>query len=236
MTQGNEIIQHRLDRGDALLIGEGHAPQTDFLLLHAGGERRHVWRPVMRHLADAGFTSTSYDQRGHGESGGSSADGVEACGRDAVAMIRIHRPAIIAGASLGAYAALLALDGLADAGKVGGLMLVDAVPAPDGHKVRRFLADEAPTLSTSPLVDDILNRAEQMTEAAKALTLPVTLVRAGPSGPVSDAEVRQLQTVCPQVQLRCVPHAGHLIARDAPQALARNLIDFANDLHISQKG
>ncbi|MEO0961871.1 MAG: alpha/beta hydrolase [Pseudomonadota bacterium] len=236
MVQGNKILRRELDGKDALLISQGDALQTDFLLLHAGGETGQVWQPVMQHLREAGFTSTAYDQRGHGESTGSTGDGIQTFGRDTVAMIRTHRPAVVAGASLGAYAALLALHSLRDTDQVRGLVLVDAVPAPDGCKVRRFLAAQAPQLSQSPLVDDILSQSRLMTDAAMSLTLPVTLVRAGPSGPVTDEEVRHLQTICPQVQLRHVAEAGHLIARDAPQALARILIDFANHLHIPRKG
>lgn len=236
MVQGNETFGHTLDRKDALLICEGNALQTDFLLLHAGGETRQVWRPVMRHLLEAGFTSTAYDQRGHGESTGSTGDGIEAFGRDTAAMIQTHRPAFVVGASLGAYAALLALHGMRETEQVRGLVLVDVVPAPNGCKVRRFLAARAPQLSQSPLVDDILNRAQQMTDAARSLTLPITLVRAGPSGPVTDDEVEQFQASCPQVHLRRVHDAGHLIARDAPQALAKVLTGFAHDLGISRKG
>ncbi len=236
MTQGNNILEHQIDRGDALLFADATARNTDFLLLHAGGETRHVWRPVMQHLTKAGLASTAYDQRGHGTSTGSTADGVETFGIDAAEMIRIHQPAIVVGASLGAFALLLALAGRKDVAPVRGLVMVDVVPAPDPHRVRRFLAAQAPGLSQSPLVDDILGRAAQMTDAARSLTLPVTLVRAGPAGPMTDREVAHFRSLCPQMQMHVVEEAGHLIARDSPTALARILIRTAQDLNVQGKG
>ena len=40
------------------------------VLLHAGGERRSVWKPVAERVAAQGFRVISVDQRGHGETKG----------------------------------------------------------------------------------------------------------------------------------------------------------------------
>ncbi|MEO1324559.1 MAG: alpha/beta fold hydrolase [Pseudomonadota bacterium] len=71
VTKSNEIS----------LVATQHGEHPEVLLLHAGGERRHVWRPVQERLARSGINSIAYDQRGHGDSEGSIADGIEACQR-----------------------------------------------------------------------------------------------------------------------------------------------------------
>src|SRR4029077_14118623 len=65
-------VMHRgtLSRPGLTLVCDVHGSGRDVLLLHAGGERRWVWHPVMEHLAACGLRCTAYDQRGHGETGG----------------------------------------------------------------------------------------------------------------------------------------------------------------------
>lgn len=55
---------------DATLYAEALGTGPAAILLHAGGERRQVWRPVAGRLAAAGFRTVSLDQRGHGQSEG----------------------------------------------------------------------------------------------------------------------------------------------------------------------
>src|SRR5262245_9131208 len=118
----------RIARAHIELAGEARGAGSGVLLLHAGGETRAVWRPIMDSLAERGFRSMAFDQRGHGESGGSPLDGVSAYGDDARAMIQLmHRPVVV-GASLGGFALMLALQALE--GEVAGFVLVDVTPAP----------------------------------------------------------------------------------------------------------
>ncbi len=85
-----------LIRAGTQLAGEKVGAGRSILLLHAGGETRDVWRPVMQDLARRGYASQAYDQRGHGESGGSTRDGFLAYGEDAEAMIEaMHRPVVV---------------------------------------------------------------------------------------------------------------------------------------------
>lgn len=56
---------------DVMLAGAICGDPQEFLLLHAGGETKSVWRPIQERLARAGLGSAAFDQRGHGESAGS---------------------------------------------------------------------------------------------------------------------------------------------------------------------
>lgn len=98
-----------LTRPDAVLrfdrLGDGPAA----LLLHAGGEWRRVWHKIMEPLAGRGFLTVAYDQRGHGESGGSLDAPLPVLGADTAAMIQQLVAPVVVGASLGGFAALSAL-------------------------------------------------------------------------------------------------------------------------------
>jgi pimeloyl-ACP methyl ester carboxylesterase len=223
--------------GDVLLhadrLGSGHGA----LLLHAGGERRSVWHPVMEKLAAAGFSAMAVDQRGHGESGGERADGVRMFGRDARAALR-EMPdwPILVGSSLGGFAALLALADDAVQQDAAGLVLVDVTPDPEPKRTRAFLAATTqPDLAENPLVEDILGRADELRAAAAAMRLPVLLVRAG-QGAVTEGEVESLRTLIPHLETATVPDAGHLVARDAPEALAAILVDFLSRRAVRERG
>ncbi|MCE3289817.1 MAG: alpha/beta fold hydrolase, partial [Caulobacter sp.] len=123
-----DLIEGVLQRPDTVLRFDQLGAGPDMLLLHAGGERRTVWRPVMRQLAWQ-CRCTAYDQRGHGDSEGDRSAPVTVFGEDTVAMIAQLRAPVVVGASLGGFAALLALDQVER--DVAGLVLVDVVPDPD---------------------------------------------------------------------------------------------------------
>ncbi|MEM7460702.1 MAG: alpha/beta fold hydrolase [Pseudomonadota bacterium] len=205
----------------------------DILLLHAGGERRHVWRPVQERLARSGISSIAYDQRGHGDSDGAVSDGIEAFAADAAAMLRAH-PSIrlVVGGSLGGLSLLLACAEAQIQARLSGLVLVDVVPAPDPDRVRSFLTQQGEGLVQSPLVDSILSKPDLFTDAASQIALPLLLVRAGQHGPMSNAEVRRFRALCPHLRVAHIDTAGHLIARDAPVALADLILDFAQSERV----
>ena len=102
----------------------GHRP-TPVVLLHGGGQTRHAWGATARALSDAGWETTTYDLRGHGDSPWAP-DGdyaLAAFGADVRAIAeRCARPPVLIGASLGGMASLVALDAGAPAA---GLVLVD---------------------------------------------------------------------------------------------------------------
>lgn len=212
---------------DATLIGSVSGRSHDFLLLHAGGETRQVWRPVQARLARSGLGSVAFDQRGHGESSGSRREDIQCFADDVRQMLTLsHKPPILVGASLGGLAAIMALACQETRSKVGGLVLVDVVPSPDPQRVRNFLSSTVPHLAETFLVDDILSKGDLLSSAASQIKIPILLVRAGQFGPMSDEEVGCLRELCPQLKVEHVDSASHLIARDAPLALADILLRF----------
>ena len=92
--------------------------------------------------------------------------------------------------------------------------------------MRNFLSDQGDDLAASPIVNSILSKPNIFKNAACALSIPVLLVRAGQQGAVSNTEVRRFRELCPQLQVAHVDTAGHLIARDAPIALADLILEF----------
>jgi pimeloyl-ACP methyl ester carboxylesterase len=207
-----------LNRGDISLAGDSLGAGPTALLLHAGGESRAIWYPIMRNLDEAGLGSVAFDQRGHGHSGGSREDSVTVFGDDAAAMIEAGACSVVVGASLGGFAAMLALAMPDVQAQAAGLILVDVIPDPDPARVRAFLGPLG--MAEMPVVDDILGRADQLRAAAASLVLPVLLVRAGRSSAVDDDDLGRLSGLIPQLEAVSVPDSGHLIAREASGALA----------------
>ena len=213
-------------RPDATLRGESLGRGPSALLLHAGGERRTVWRPIMRQLAQLGLSSVAFDQRGHGESGSDSGGAIAAFGDDVQAMLAGMTMPVVVGASLGGFAALLALRDAPVQAAVAGLVLVDVVPTLDRERALAYLARGRQDLVRSALVTDILDRTALLCEAAAALRCPVLLVRGGAASPLQDERVERFLHLVPHAAIATVPHASHLVARDAPEDLARILADF----------
>lgn len=216
----------RIARPDAVLRGEETGTGPTILLLHAGAERRRVWKPVMADLARAGIRSVAYDQRGHGESGGSPR--ALAHYADDVAAMLDAEPAgcVVAGASLGGVAAILALADPAVRARIAGLVLVDVVPHIEPDRARRFLAATGLLDVYVAMVDDILGqipRLRQITSELGRAGLPVHLVHGGSGSPVLDEDIDDLRRLVPYAGLTRIPDAGHLVARDQPAALAETI-------------
>ena len=213
-----------LKRPDATLyrdsLGQGH----ELLLLHAGGERRRVWHPVMDYLANQGCRCVAYDQRGHGESDGGRHAAATVFGEDTVEMISRLQMPVVVGASLGGFAALLALSNTAVERQVAGLVLVDVVPDPEPDRTRRFLAPRG--MDTSPLVEDILGRRDRLREIAASLKLPVLAIRAGERAEHPDSDADRFARLLPHAAITTVAGAGHLIAKEKPLELAVLLAAF----------
>jgi pimeloyl-ACP methyl ester carboxylesterase len=216
-----------LERDDVVLRGTVAGSGDTALLLHAGGESRRVWAPIAGSLAQRGVRTVAYDLRGHGDSGGHPTALEEVAG-DVAAMIRSEsNPVAVVGASLGGLAAIAALGDRSVAAQVTGLMLVDVVPDPDPQRTRawleeRQLGDRAEY--SSELVEDILGRRQELLRIAAGLERPLALAWAGVS-PVADDDVDRLRAANPRVTVHRVPAAGHLVARDAPDELARIIHD-----------
>jgi pimeloyl-ACP methyl ester carboxylesterase len=215
----------------ATVVGNG-AP---VLLLHAGGERRTVWEPVQAALADGGFRTLAVDQRGHGESSGSRSDGLPAFAADVRELVRTaESPMVLVGSSLGGMAIILAVGDEAIGDMVRAVCLIDVVPAPDPSRAQRYLAassdDRTGDMSRSPIAEDVLAHAQALEAATARMTMPTLLAR-GMASPVTvDVDVRRFVQLVPHVSVAHVAGAGHLVAREAPHALADVLLDFLGQL------
>lgn len=219
-------VPRRLLRPDTTLHGEELGTGPTFLLLHAGGERRRVWRPVNNILTAAGFRCVTYDQRGHGDSdGNSNTQTLAACADDVAAMLHAEPPGcILVGASLGGLAAVAALADPAVRGNVSGLVLVDVVPCLDPPRVRRFLAAGGLNDAYTQLVDDILAHVPRLRQITAELDLPILLIHGDSGSSITDEDIDELLRLAPKTTIRTIHDAGHLIARDQPSALAHAII------------
>ena len=227
------MITISLKRPDATLYGDSVGQGHEILLLHAGGERRRVWHPVMDYLANRGCRCVAYDQRGHGESDGGRHAPVTAFGEDTVQMISELRMPLVVGASLGGFAALLALANPSVERQVAGLVLVDVVPDPDPDRTRRFLAPLG--MDTSPLVEDILGRRDRLREIAASLKLPILAIRAGVRTEHPDSDADRFARLVPHAAFATVAGAGHLVARDKPAELAALLAAFVHSDSVRER-
>ncbi|RSN17570.1 alpha/beta hydrolase [Streptomyces sp. WAC 05977] len=209
-----------LDLGGVTLRGTVTGTGSTVLLLHAGGERRAVWAPVAAVLARRGFRSVAFDLRGHGDSSG-QATTLRALAADVAGMIGSQpAPILLVGASVGGLAALAALADPAVAAKAAGLVLVDVVPDIEPARARSWLGFHGLGGRYTRLVEDVLGSGPALLATAGALDLPILVVHAGQDTPLRDVDVDRLRTVNPRVAVAGVPAAGHLVARDAPEALA----------------
>lgn len=218
------MITGSLTRPDGRLCFDSLGSGPDVLLLHAGGERRRVWHPVMDYLAGHGCRATAYDQRGHGESVGDSASTLPPFGEDTIGMVAQLTMPVVVGASLGGFAALFALADAAIEANVAGLVLVDVFPDPDPERTRRFLAPLG--LDKSPLVADILGRRDRLREITRGLSLPILAVRAGGRTGIADTDADRFLQLAPHAGIVSIADAGHLIAKERPVELAAHLLDF----------
>ncbi len=211
----------------------GYGPEV--ILLHAGGESRQVWRPIARNLLKKGFASVAPDQRGHGRSGGSRDASIDAFASDLRALIgAVGGCPVVVGASLGGFAAMLALGADAWQSRAAGLVLVDVVPDPDPLKVRAYLDQPQRRMADLPLVTEILGRPGDFREAVRRLSLPLMLVR-GERSTVGEDDVERLRGLAPHLQVATVADAGHLVARDAPADLSAVLLSFLSDPVVARR-
>jgi pimeloyl-ACP methyl ester carboxylesterase len=223
------MTEIRLHRPDGTLCGTRHGRGPSILLLHAGGEDRRVWTPVAARLVAAGFAAIAYDLRGHGDSTTGSAKALPALAADVATMLdNLSGGVVVVGASLGGLAALLALADPKARATVAALVLVDVVPDPPPQRTKRFLQAALGTRADEPLVDDILDRAEQLRQIAGDLRIPTLLVR-GTASPMSDDDVERFRGLVPTLRVAVIDGCGHMVARDAPADLAKIVIRFARD-------
>jgi pimeloyl-ACP methyl ester carboxylesterase len=225
-----------LVRADAQLACSEFGAGPLVLLLHAGGERRSVWRPVARRLAQAGFRCVSIDQRGHGDSGGPG-DKLSELVDDVCALIdQLGQNVVLVGSSLGGFVSLSSAARRAAGGQVAAVVLIDVVPDPDAEAARTYLRAIQATGSASwnwALVEDILSRQAWLRAAAAEVPVPIALIR-GERGLVRQQDVTRLHALVPALALRCVEGAGHLVARDRPEQLSDVLLELFDSLPLPE--
>lgn len=215
-----------LERGAATLVGTERGEGPAALLLHAGGERRGVWDRIADVLAYHRFRAIAYDLRGHGESSAEGAELLQTYADDVNAMLAVEAaPPLVVGASLGGFAALLALAVPDNRERVSGLVLVDVVPNLAPQRARAYLRELGIWIADHPLVEDVLGRLTDLCAAARKLDgVPTLLVRGGRS-PMTDADVAGFLELVPGGRVRTVERAAHLVAQDAPAELAALLVE-----------
>jgi pimeloyl-ACP methyl ester carboxylesterase len=126
-----------------VIVGERWAAPNsrgEVLLLHGGGQTRHAWGAGAARIAAAGWTCTTVDLRGHGDSGWAP-DGAYDIGAYVndirVACAELGGNVIVVGASLGGITALtLAAE---TTSPIRALVLVDIAPRVEPEGIQRIL-------------------------------------------------------------------------------------------------
>lgn len=130
--------------GDVNLIGDRWGPADGplVLMLHGGGQTRHSWKETGARLGERGLTVVTLDARGHGDSDWApDGDYAPATLAQDVLMVleSLGRPAVVVGASMGGFSALLASTKAA-ADQLAALVLVDVVPRFEHAGAERIIA------------------------------------------------------------------------------------------------
>ncbi|MGG7102434.1 alpha/beta fold hydrolase [Rhodococcus sp. 24CO] len=261
---------------------------TLILLSHGGAQTRHSWRRTAERLYSDGWTVSTFDARGHGDSGWSESgnynftdladdvvDIIDQLNRvlsSAQDQPPTPRKVILVGASMGGAAGLIAQarnPHLATA-----LVLVDVTPrveleglerilqfvtaAPDGfdnlEQVAAAVTAYNPTRPTPPRIEglrknlrtrdgrlhwhwdpkffsggkegDDIDLAQQLEQAAAAITTPTLLIRGSRSDIVTDEGVNTLRRLMPHAQVSTVLGAAHMVAGDDNDQFTTELGEF----------
>jgi pimeloyl-ACP methyl ester carboxylesterase len=212
---------------------------STILFLHAGGESRAVWKPIIQRLLDTNWQLLAPDLRGHGQSDFADQYFFDDFVTDARCLIQqlAGSPLIIVGGSIGG------LVGLAIAGTSGspvdGLVLLDVPTNPslaaaqrESRKVADGVAQQLPTLAhvdpkvvSGALVQDVLSDPNRIRGAAQRVTVPTLLIRGRHSLAVGEGEQSAFVEDIPHGKIETVD-AGHLIARDQPELVADLIRSF----------
>ena len=209
-------------------MGDIHRPPPVMILLHAGGENRQVWEPVVAELQRRfPIECLTIDQRGHGESSGDRnrfAPIVE----DLTDVLRaLSRPAILVGCSLGGLAAVGAVADPSVAQSTLGIVLVDVVADLQPEPVWVFLEQAGLLPRAEEIAREILGVAGDLHDTLVAFPGQIALVKAETSA-ISGDDVERLADGRPDTEVFDVADTGHLIARDQPLALASILATTAD--------
>jgi pimeloyl-ACP methyl ester carboxylesterase len=149
VTAVHSLIKIR--SGTVTLVADEYRPadpRGSVLLWHGGGQTRHSWKSTAERIARSGWTSVSFDSRGHGESDWAT-DGdytMDALVGDVAEAARRYPDPVLVGASLGGLMSLMAVG--SGRVKARGLVLVDVAPRIERDGTRRigeFMREHAET-------------------------------------------------------------------------------------------
>ena len=219
------------------IFGQHNNPTI--LFLHAGGETRSVWTPIVDHLHNLPWQIIVPDLRGHGQSDRANvyrfADFVE----DIEIIIEelAGTPLIVVGGSIGG------LIGFMIAGRpsspVNGLISLDITPQPPaaaGMQERAKIASAIysgvpqvssidPEMASGSLVQDIISNSPILRMRAKNISSPVLLIHGLRSKAVGEIEQQAFLDDIPHADVVSID-SGHLVARENPKLVADKIKDF----------
>jgi len=197
MRRKNRFLKDLIELNNNLLLSSGinlvydragPADGPTILLLHAGGESRRVWGPVIAHLTLQDWQVIAVDQRGHGSSDRADSYLFQDFINDGSELVErlCNRPLVIAGSSIGGLVGLILAGRLQS--QVDGLVLLDAPTrlCPDAAQREKqkvsegmaqgldVLAHVDPKLASSSLVEDVLSQPQRLAEAASRIRIPTS--------------------------------------------------------------
>jgi pimeloyl-ACP methyl ester carboxylesterase len=205
------------------LAHEIHGPvdAPPMVLLHALGERRSSWAPVIQPFAER-FRVFALDLRGHGESPWPGTYSYRLMRDDVVAALDEQGldQVTLVGHSLGGVVALLvAMD---HPQRVGRLVVEDVtppfprdrpVPERPGHELD-FDWDVVPAI-----VGETNGGDPQAWEGLSAITAPTLLVGGGPESHVPQERIVEAAELVPKAEVVTIP-AGHMVHNERPAEFA----------------
>jgi pimeloyl-ACP methyl ester carboxylesterase len=141
----------KVRNGSVTLVADEYRaedPRGSVLLWHGGGQTRHSWKSTAERIAASGWTSVSFDSRGHGDSDWAPNGDytMDALMGDVVAAVRRYPDPVLVGASLGGLMSLMSVG--TGRVKARGLVLVDVAPRIERRGTRRindFMLEHAET-------------------------------------------------------------------------------------------
>jgi pimeloyl-ACP methyl ester carboxylesterase len=184
----------------ALWLPDG-PPAGGVVAIHGAGSCKESHFDFARAARAAGLAAVTYDQRGHGESGGA----LDARMLDDVAAMADLLPAgplALRGSSMGGYVALLA------AARLPAAAVVAICPAGAEYLLRGLRSDAFDFRADAEALDAFLAEQDELL-AARTLDVPLLLLHAEGDERVPVEHSRELARVAPNARLIAVPGGHH---------------------------
>jgi pimeloyl-ACP methyl ester carboxylesterase len=195
--------------------GEG----IPLLLIHGFPLNREMWAPQIQPLSSEARVIAP-DLRGHGESEAVAGNySMEMLAEDCHALLDhldVDQPAIICGLSMGGYIALAYYRRYAS--KVAGLILAATragADSPEGKQNR-----DKTGMKNRPDSTGMLSKIE----------VPTLILYGADDQIIPFEDVETMQDAIPDVHLRILPDAGHLLNLEQPELFNRAVLTFIENL------